>query len=75
MLPLRLPEAIEFRLNELAKATGRSKSYYARQAIVEHIDEIEARAKAEALALSGDDPFATFTEWASAADRKAFGNL
>ena len=75
MLALRLPEAIESRLDQLAKATGRSKSYYARQAIVEHIDEIEARARAEAISLSGDDPFATFSEWDSAADRRAYGDL
>ncbi|HEX3731389.1 MAG TPA: DUF6290 family protein [Mycobacteriales bacterium] len=42
MLALRLPEEVEERLNSLAKATGRSKSYYAREAIVTHIDELEA---------------------------------
>lgn len=75
MLAIRLPQAIEVRLDQLAKATGRSKSYYARQAIVEHIDEIEARAKAEATSLPADDPFATFCEWGSAADRRAYGDL
>lgn len=45
MLALRLPDGTEQRLADLAKATGRSKSYYARQAIVEHIDEIESRAR------------------------------
>ena len=34
MLALRLPEDIEKRLDNLAKRTGRSKSYYAREAIV-----------------------------------------
>lgn len=75
MLALRLPEAIEQRLDALAKATGRSKSYYARQAIVEHIDEIEQRARAEARAASGEDPFGAFAEWDSAADRRAYGSL
>ena len=41
MLALRLPPEIEKRLDELAARTGRSKSYYARQAIVEHLDELE----------------------------------
>lgn len=41
MLAIRLPEAIEQRLEALAKATGRTKTYYAREAIVEHIDDLE----------------------------------
>lgn len=41
MLALRLPEDIERRLEALAKRTGRSKSFYARQAIVEHLDDLE----------------------------------
>ena len=41
MLALRLPEDIERRLEALAQRTGRSKSFYARQAIVEHIDDLE----------------------------------
>jgi RHH-type rel operon transcriptional repressor/antitoxin RelB len=42
MLALRLPEDIETRLESLAKATGRSKSYYAREAILTHLGELEA---------------------------------
>jgi RHH-type rel operon transcriptional repressor/antitoxin RelB len=41
MLALRLPPEIEARLDALAKRTGRSKSFYARQAILEHLDDIE----------------------------------
>ena len=41
MLALRLPEDIEKRLDALAKRTGRSKSYYAREAIVEHLEDLE----------------------------------
>lgn len=41
MLAVRLPEAIEHRLEALAKATGRTKTYYVREAIVEHIDDLE----------------------------------
>jgi RHH-type rel operon transcriptional repressor/antitoxin RelB len=41
MLAIRLPIEIENRLALLAKATGRSKTYYAREAIVEHLDELE----------------------------------
>lgn len=41
MLALRLPEDIEKRLEALAKATGRSKSFYAREAILEHLDDLE----------------------------------
>ena len=42
MLALRLPEEIERRLAALAKRTGRSKSFYAREAILEHLDNLEA---------------------------------
>jgi RHH-type transcriptional regulator, rel operon repressor / antitoxin RelB len=41
MLALRLPEDLEARLDALAKKTGRTKSYYAREAIVEYIDDLE----------------------------------
>ena len=42
MLDLRLPEDIERRLEALAKRSGRSKSFYAREAILEHLDDLEA---------------------------------
>lgn len=41
MLAIRLPEEIEARLDNLAKRTGRSKTFYARQAILEHLDDLE----------------------------------
>jgi len=41
MLALRLPEEIEARLDALAKRTGRSKSFYAREAILAHLDDLE----------------------------------
>ena len=41
MLALRLPKDIEDRLDSLAKKTGRTKSFYAREAIMEHLDDLE----------------------------------
>jgi RHH-type rel operon transcriptional repressor/antitoxin RelB len=41
MLALRLPPEIERRLDALAKKTGRTKSFYAREAILQHIEDIE----------------------------------
>jgi len=41
MLAIRLPEDLEARLEALAKKTGRTKSFYAREAIVEYIDDLE----------------------------------
>ena len=41
MLAIRLPTDIEERLDRLAKATGRTKTFYAREAILEHLDELE----------------------------------
>ncbi len=43
MLAIRLPEEIENRLNALAAKTGRTKTFYAKEAIVEHLDEMEDR--------------------------------
>jgi RHH-type rel operon transcriptional repressor/antitoxin RelB len=48
MLALRLPADVEYRLEELAKRTGRTKSYYAREAIIEHLAELEELYLAEA---------------------------
>lgn len=39
MLTVRLDFELEARLNELAKATGRSKSYYVRQALEEFLED------------------------------------
>lgn len=41
MLALRLPPEIEKRLGALAKKTGRTKSFYAREAILRQIEDIE----------------------------------
>ena len=41
MLAIRLPSDLEERLEHLAKATGRTKTYYAREAIVAHLDDLE----------------------------------
>ena len=43
MLAIRLPEDIENRLNALAAKTGRTKTFYAKEAILEHLDEMEDR--------------------------------
>ncbi len=47
MLAIRLPAQIEAQLTNLAKVTGRTKSFYARQAILQHLDELEDRYVAE----------------------------
>ena len=41
MLAIRLPEEIEARLENLAKATGRTKTFYAREAILEYLEDME----------------------------------
>ena len=41
MLAIRLPIEIEHRLEALARATGRTKIFYAREAIVEYMDDLE----------------------------------
>lgn len=41
MISLRLPTEIEERLAALAEQTGRTKTYYVREAILQHLDELE----------------------------------
>lgn len=41
MLAIRLPAEVETRLEALAQATGRTKTFYAREAILEHLDNLE----------------------------------
>jgi len=41
MLAIRLDPELEARLTRLAEKTGRTKTYYAREAIEEHIEDLE----------------------------------
>jgi RHH-type rel operon transcriptional repressor/antitoxin RelB len=41
MLAIRLPKDIEKRLTALAKRTGRTKTFYAREAILTHLEDME----------------------------------
>ncbi|MBU3575449.1 CopG family transcriptional regulator [Polynucleobacter sp. UK-Mo-2m-Kol15] len=41
MLAIRLPKEIELRLDFLAKATGRTKTFYAREAILAYLEDLE----------------------------------
>lgn len=41
MLAIRLPPEIEERLDKLARKTGRTKTWYAREAILEYLDDLE----------------------------------
>ena len=49
MLAIRLPQSIEKRLEKLARRTGRTKSFYVRQAILEHLDDLEDLYQAERI--------------------------
>jgi RHH-type rel operon transcriptional repressor/antitoxin RelB len=47
MLAVRLDPDLEARLDAVAKRMGRSKSYLARQALIEHIEDLEDLALVE----------------------------
>ena len=47
MLAIRLPQSIEKRLEKLARRTGRTKTFYVRQAILQHLDDLEDLYQAE----------------------------
>ena len=41
MIAVRLPQELEERLERLAKETGRTNTFYVREAIAEHLAELE----------------------------------
>jgi len=41
MLSLRLSNDVESRLNQLAETTGRTKTFYAKEAILKYLDDME----------------------------------
>jgi len=49
MLAIRLPPSIEKRLEKLARRTGRTKTYYVREAILEHLEDLEDMYLAEPI--------------------------
>ena len=61
MLAVRLDSIVESRLTKLAQETGRSKSYYVRQAIENFLDDHENHLLALAV-LEKDEPRKTLTE-------------
>lgn len=48
MLAVRLPDDVEQRIEALARQTGRTKSFYVREALVEYLDDLEDYYLAEA---------------------------
>jgi RHH-type rel operon transcriptional repressor/antitoxin RelB len=48
MLAIRLPQSVEKRLERLARRTGRTKTFYVREALQEHLDDLEDVYLAEA---------------------------
>ena len=49
MISVRLGEELEQRLEALAKATGRSKTYYVREALIQKLEDMEDLYLAEAV--------------------------
>ena len=43
MVGIRLPEDMENRLQHLADVTGRTKSFYVREALIEYLEDVEDR--------------------------------
>ena len=41
MLAIRLPRSVEKRLEKLARRTGRTKNFYVREAILQHLEDLE----------------------------------
>jgi RHH-type rel operon transcriptional repressor/antitoxin RelB len=41
MLAIRLPESVEKRLERLARRTGRTKTFYVREALIRYLEDLE----------------------------------
>lgn len=41
VIAVRLPTEIEKRLERLARKTGRSKTFYVREAVLQHLEDLE----------------------------------
>ena len=63
MLSLKLPEELENRLNRLAAATHRPKSYYMREALEQYLEEHEWQVQEIISAVeAADRPDAQFAD-------------
>jgi len=65
MLAIRLPQSIEKRLEKLARRTGRTKTFYAREAILRHLEDLEDVYQAERVwerVLAGKEKTYSFDE-------------
>ena len=49
MLAIRLPSSVEKRLEKLAERSGRTKTYYAREAILRYLEDLEDAYEAERI--------------------------
>lgn len=65
MLAIRLSSDIQERLTTLAKKTGRTKTFYAREAILTHLEDLEDYYLAERVAAevrTGKEPVYSSSE-------------
>ena len=65
LIGIRIPKSIGQRLDTLAKRTGRTKTFYIREAILEHLDDLEDIYFAEKVlerVRSGEEPISSLDE-------------
>ena len=65
MLAIQLPEQIEQRLELLAERTGKTKTFYAKEAIIAYLDDLEEAYLAEEVLeriKNGEEQTYTFEE-------------
>ena len=65
IIGIRIPKSIGQRLDTLAKRTGRTKTFYIREAILDHLDDLEDIYFAEKVlerVRSGEEPVSSLDE-------------
>ncbi len=73
MVAVRVDDELEKRFKNLARQTGRTATFYVREALERHIEDLEDRYAAERAlerVRSGEEPIIDFEDWEREYDAK-----
>ncbi|MDR1535989.1 MAG: TraY domain-containing protein [Planctomycetota bacterium] len=76
MCAIRIPEEIDTRYGELARLTGRTKTFYMRQALEHHLDDIEEAYQGSVImerVRGGEEELIPLEQWEREQDAAAVG--
>jgi len=71
---IRIPKSVGLRLETLAKRTGRTKAFYIREAILEHLDDLKEAYVAETVLEQVNSGKETISRLEEVEQRLGLGN-